>query len=436
MDLSNKFATRLKAAEDALAGGRHEQAVTELTAAIFLKPSEARPYLLRGEALAELCDFHSAIINHRKALQLTPQTAAERRDRTERLAELLDLRALSLMDDGAFDSSIELLGEALALAPKTSSLPLHRALAHTGREEYETALRDLEACVAGGNASADVHFLRAKLSLLGRDLAAAREAADAALALEPGHAQATELREAMTACAAVYTEESTKLVLLGSPAAAVTNLTHAMALSPDDASLRMRRGAAQRSLGELDAAVVDLEIAVEQAGGSYPAASRLLVLTYNDLGVQHATRGRHAQALEWFDRAVDGGAAEVAPLVNRADCQRACDCTPEALRDYQAALELCPHEPRERWRIQTRLAVVHNERGARLFNHSNPRHAAVEFSRAIECNPKVAHFYVNRAEATLQLNRFELARDDVLLALRLDPTDARAQKMLLQLCPE
>ena len=100
------------------------------------------------------------------------------------------------------------------------------------------------------------------------------------------------------------------------------------------------------------------------------------------------------------------------------------------------ALALCPHEPRERWRIQTRLAVVHNERGARLFNHSNPRHAAVEFSRAIECNPKVAHFYVNRAEATLQLNRFELARDDVLLALRLDPTDARAQKMLLQLCPE
>ena len=100
------------------------------------------------------------------------------------------------------------------------------------------------------------------------------------------------------------------------------------------------------------------------------------------------------------------------------------------------ALALCPHEPRERWRIQTRLAVVHNERGARLFNHANPRHAAVEFSRAIECNPKVAHFYTNRAEATLQLNRFELARDDVLIALRLDPTDARAQQMLTSLCPE
>ena len=50
---------------------------------------------------------------------------------------------------------------------------------------------------------------------------------------------------------------------------------------------------------------------------------------------------------------------------------------------------------KERWRIQTRLAVVHNERGARLFNHANPRHAAVEFSRAIECNPRVPAFYVN-----------------------------------------
>ena len=80
--------------------------------------------------------------------------------------------------------------------------------------------------------------------------------------------------------------------------------------------------------------------------------------------------------------------------------------------------------------------MVHNERGARLFNHANPRKAAVEFSRAIECNPKVAHFYTNRAEAVLRLNRFELARDDVLIALRLDPTDARAQRMLNSLCPE
>ena len=92
-----------------------------------------------------------------------------------------------------------------------------------------------------------------------------RRMADASLELDPGHVQATELRGAMRECAAVYTEESTKLVLLGSPSEAVSNLTHAMALQPADASLRMRRGAARRAMGELLPAVSDLEAAVQMA---------------------------------------------------------------------------------------------------------------------------------------------------------------------------
>ena len=48
-----------------------------------------------------------------------------------------------------------------------------------------------------------------------------------------------------------------------------------------------------------------------------------------------------------------------------------------------------------------------------------PRSSTLEFARAIECNPKVSHFYANRAECTLRLQRFELARDDVLAALKL-----------------
>ena len=177
-----------------------------------------------------------------------------------------------------------------------------------------------------------------------------------------------------------------------------------------------------------------------QAGGTYPAATRLVGLTHNDLGVAAAARQQYAHALECFDRAIEGdgsdlGSNRAAGLCNRGDCHHVCGRTAEAMRDYKASLKLSS-DSRERWRIQTKLSIVHNERGTRLFNHSNPRQAAVEFSRALECNPKVAAFYTNRAEATLQLNRFELARDDVLVALRLDPTDTRAQRMLSSLCPE
>ena len=213
----------------------------------------------------------------------------------------------------------------------------------------------------------------------------------------------------------------------------------AIALQPGNADLRVRRGGARRTLGELEGAMEDFEAAIAQVGGTYPAATRLLALTHNDLGLAAAAQQQQEEALAWFDRALSAAgqpdADRAATLANRGDCHRTCGRSAEALADYEAALELSSDRS-ERWRIQTKLAVVHNERGARLFNHANPRKAAVEFSRAIECNPKVAHFYTNRAEAVLRLNRFELARDDVLIALRLDPTDARAQRMLNSLCPE
>ena len=436
---ARKFETRMALARAARDEQNHEQAIVQLTAAIFLQPAEAEPYVLRGDALAELCDFQSALANYRKGLQLMPVRAAEREETAARFASLLDLRAISLIDQGSYERAIELLSEAIELAPTEASLPLHRALAHAGREDHAAARADLGACLERGGASADVHFLSAKLALLAKDLPAARCAVDAALGMDAEHGLAEALCEAMRESAEVYTEEATKLVLLRRSSEAVANLTHAMALQPGNADLRVRRGGARRTLGELEGAMEDFEAAIAQVGGTYPAATRLLALTHNDLGLAAAAQQQQEEALAWFDRALSAAgqpdADRAAALANRGDCHRTCGRSAEALADYEAALELSSDRS-ERWRIQTKLAVVHNERGARLFNHANPRKAAVEFSRAIECNPKVAHFYTNRAEAVLRLNRFELARDDVLIALRLDPTDARAQRMLNSLCPE
>ena len=76
--MRDKFSQRIEDAKTALSEEDVEQAIAQLTAAVFLQPSEPQPYVLRGEALAKLCDFHSAVINYRKALQLTSPLAAER----------------------------------------------------------------------------------------------------------------------------------------------------------------------------------------------------------------------------------------------------------------------------------------------------------------------------------------------------------------------
>ena len=216
-----------------------------------------------------------------------------------RLATLLDLRGLALIDAGEHAAAVPLYDEAITLKDDDRGLWLHRALARVGLGEHPAALRDLDECVARGGegGDADARFLQAKLHLLCKDLHAARRAADLALSAEPGHDGATELRAAMEECAAVYSEEATKLVLLGSPAEAVANLTHAIELRPDDANLLVRRGAALRREGRLEEAAADLEAAISRGGAAAADGRRVLAHTLNDAGVRLALAERFAEAV-------------------------------------------------------------------------------------------------------------------------------------------
>ena len=464
---------------------RHAEAISFLGQAIYLRPNEPSLYGLRAEAHIQMCDLQSGLANLRKALKLAAdleeklsaagkakpdaddagpwaeasealqatmqsaigavsmpsptggaaRAAAEAARHAARLARVLDLRAVTLIEDGAHADAAPLLTEALALDESVRALWLHRALARTGLEQYEDALSDLTKCIALDGNDADIHFLRAKLSLLAGSLEGARRAVDTALRLRPHHADALELQKTMSDCADVYTDEATKLILVGSPADAVSNLTHAMALRPDDPSLLMRRGAARRQQGQLLEAARDLEGAIRLAGGRHPECQRLLVLTFNDLGVKLASTRKFSDALGWLHRAVALDETLGPVFLNRGDCHRALGDIDAALTDFERAAVLFVGDAKAQWAIQSRIAVVHNERGAQMFNHAAARHAAVEFSRAIECNPRVASFYVNRAQATLELKRYDLAKDDVLAALQINPHDEKAKQLLHSLCP-
>lgn len=459
-----KIARLLILAKAAMADGRYTQALSATMQAIYLAPTDAALLALRAEAHLHLCDLQSAIANLRKAHRIhaanaetalrnlaslqesgePPVAGASASGETSaaaeaqlaiRLAQVLDLRAVSLIEDGAHSEAAALLTEAIELDGSQRALWLHRALARTGLEQFDVALEDLKCCAAMDATDADVQFLRAKLSLLAGDLEGAHRAAQAALEASPGHAEALELGQTMADCAEVYKDEATNLILLGSPADAVSNLTHAMALRPNDPSLLMRRGAARRQQGALVEATRDMEAAIRQAGGKYAECERLLVLTFNDLGVKLGAQRRYADALGWLDRAIAFDPTLAACYLNRGDCYRAIGDVNAALADFEKAAELYSGDTKAQWGIQSRIALVHNERGAQLFNHAAARHAAVEFSRAIECNPRVSHFYINRARATLELERYDLARDDVLAALRLDPHDESAHQMLASLSP-
>ena len=81
------------------------------------------------------------------------------------------------------------------------------------------------------------------------------------------------------------------------------------------------------------------------------------------------------------------------------------------------------------------MSVLHNDAGAALFNQAEVHQAAAAFTRAIECNPRVARYRLNRAEAALAQHMYGLARDDVLAALRFDPTSVEALRLLAKISP-
>lgn len=254
----------------ALGRGDAPAAIRHFGGALYLQPNNDALLAARAEAHLACCDFQSALLNLRRALKLSREQAeaaavlqqqeaaagsSSAEDASEaastaaegfrcaaahaaRLARVLDLRAVSLIEDGAHTEAAPLLTEAISLDGSLRELYLHRALAYTALEQYEDALRDLAKCVSMDDGDPDVHFLRAKLSLLAGDLPAARRSADKALELDPEHPEALDLQGTMGECANVYKDEATKLLLLGSPADAVSNLTHAMALQPDDPDLQ------------------------------------------------------------------------------------------------------------------------------------------------------------------------------------------------------
>lgn len=234
---AEKVSACLAASKAARSRGDLTDAISHLSAAIYLRPAEPSLYVSRAELLLEACDFSTAIANLSKAVALT-----EVRDGAlvASLAHALDARGLILVDEADYGGAVTVLGEAigvLAPAGKAAStnrlaidralkqrkghesaspskeagasadaaaeraheraavdgFHLHRALAFVGLNSTSAAVQDLQTITRGANASADALFLLARMELKAGALAASRAHLVRALETDRGHAQARSL---------------------------------------------------------------------------------------------------------------------------------------------------------------------------------------------------------------------------------------------------
>jgi predicted O-linked N-acetylglucosamine transferase (SPINDLY family) len=224
-------------------------------------------------------------LSHHKAGRLEEAEALYRRvlgqlpDHTDAL-HLLGLLAAQA---GHVEAGIELIGQAIAIAPGIAAYHKSLGEAYLRAEKPGPAIAAFQQAIALAPNDAGTH------NELGIALAAAGRydeavgAFEQAIALEPDHAQA-------------HANLGAALNVVGRVDRALTEYRRALALAPSDAQAHSNLGSALRELGRIDEALAALRRAVELGPG--------LAMAHANLGIALADRGEASQAVSCLRRAV------------------------------------------------------------------------------------------------------------------------------------
>ena len=187
-------------------------------------------------------------------------------------------------------------------------------------------------------------------------------------------------------------------------------------------------GWAQLQSGDQRAAERTLRTSLQQAPGFYPSQAAL--------GFVRLSQGQHADALEWFERALAARARYVPALVGRAEALVELGREGEAFEAYQSVLEIAPGQSVAQRRVEVlRFRAVQSDVDAARAALAGGRldEARDHYGRALKASPDSGFLYRDLADVERQLRRFERARQLLDRALELDAQDARAVLMRAEL---
>jgi tetratricopeptide (TPR) repeat protein len=324
-------------------------ALADLDRAATAQPNDAAVYFVRGECLVLLGDLDRALANYRRGLGLDPRSV----DGLHALAKLFVAR-------GEHAEAVTTYNRLIALAPGYVDFHEGRAQALEVTGAWDAALRDWEHVLELVPTEAPVRFSRA-MCLLGGD-----RPAEAAVAL-------TELTRDVPDKAIYLRALGSVRVEAGQYAEAITALSRAIELAPDDGEAYGCRGRAYRALGDTTRALEDFDRAI----------------ALDPSTITHA--------LERLTMCLPG----MSPADARAEMDRVAERFPDS------------------W--------LGAEMRARKLAASGAHEAAIEaFTEAIAARPESTELYVERARAHASLDRPQKAFDDVERAIQLDPGHAVA----------
>jgi tetratricopeptide (TPR) repeat protein len=191
----------------------------------------------------------------------------------------------------------------------------------------------------------------------------------------------------------------------------------ALAQQHEQAWVQLQTGdpkGAERTLREL----------LKKAAGAYASQAAL--------GFARLAQDQPADALQWFDRALQADAGYVPALVGRGEALVVLGREGEAFESYQAVLERMPDQPVAQRRVEVlRFRAVQSDVSAAqaALSANHLEEAREHYGRAIKASPDSGFLHRDLADVERRLGNGARARVLVDRALALDPADARAHAL-------
>lgn len=259
---------------------RYDQAITDLTSSIKVKPTAAA-YLARAKVLFDKGQFKASIVDSSKVIEL---------DQKQWIA--YEIRANCYLKNGPYESSTQDWKKAIALNPKLERLRVGLAASLARAYEHEAEVEALTDAFKAGMKGKELYRLRA--DALYKDEKYAEAAEDLTRVLDDYKSDKWERWDLykLRARANLRSKQFLK---------AEKDCTEALLIAPDDSKTYYCRADVRDHMGKFKEAIDDLNTTIKfdpQNGRAYSMRAKI----YEHLGDKRKAAADRASALKLGDQ--------------------------------------------------------------------------------------------------------------------------------------
>ncbi|TPX68396.1 hypothetical protein SpCBS45565_g03147 [Spizellomyces sp. 'palustris'] len=437
-------------------------AIADFTRAIFLNPEEPSYYWHRGEAYLAIVDFESAIANLKQhALILSelradasrvggwvPPSAERKAEQStvggsiyvskKRLGLVAYTWGQCLLDQRRFKEAMRMFQLAGSLEFQIPSVLLRCVFVHIGLGEFDEALETLYKLTKLDASNIELYILRAKIYKYLGNVDFANIDLQAADEIDRDHTELPALREYAMTTAVGLKNKASERILAGEPTVAIHYLNTVIELDKGDWSSYFKRsvypfrGILLAEIGQCDGAIQDLQKVLEISDRDTsrdPEVKERIASVYNRAGIQAYQEGDLVRALSEFTTGLDHHSSDPVLWKNRADCYLAIGNISKSLEDLVKAVEIDAQDVACRQRCGLLWSAVADK----IFSTGDWTQSAQMWTAAIQYDPACAEYFFKRARAYHLSQKIDEAREDLEVALRLDPSSIEISALLSQL---